>query len=701
MSVLVLFVAAEVFDEPFSGVLLGVLVALVSSMTFAIPDRKLRLRTLLLLPLAAIGGLLLGTALARSRIAMDVGFVAVIGVGMYVRRFGQAAGMGGFAAIMSYFATIFFRPGFGELGWLIASIILGAACGLVIVMYVPPEHPERRLPRLVEALRGRLIDLLGAVVANLGARRRDQGPNELLGAIAGRLAEAASGVQGLLADEATAAALWPGLDIDRLSIAIFDLQLAAERFGLVGDQLARATHGSPGRASDTVRDAVKQVGRALRARDARALKDSIASVQAAGEDLSAASDGVAVAARRTLSALQDTAGAMADLTALQPSAGRARAVASASSASAGAPARAAPSAGAAGGMLPTTRQAIQVSVAVALAIVVGELISPKHWSWCAITALILFTGTQSLEDTVAKGARRVAGTALAVPLGVLIGTGLAGAPGIAVPLIFVAYFLQSYLSAAFYTWAMFWMTLMLAILYGLLGSLGPGVLLTRIGETVAGAVVGVLVALLVLPTRRAELTRAAAKNYLDALAEFLRSASRRLVAGEPSSTLTTQTHTLEDRAQSLRAIAPARTGRVLPRSGHDTLRRSIRLLLSCDHHARELARESRPDHPAPTQPELVDAVRSAGDQVSQNAESAAALLNGGGGTIRSAGELIDAASDAAATARDEPLGDALRSLRFLDAGLADFANMLGVSDAHDRPAKMPRNSATASAGGSE
>ncbi len=235
----------------------------------------------------------------------------------------------------------------------------------------------------------------------------------------------------------------------------------------------------------------------------------------------------------------------------------------------------------------------------------------------------------------------------------------------------------------------------------LLGSLGPGALLTRIGETAAGAVVGVLVALLVLPTRRAELTRAAAKNYLDALAEFVRSASRRLVAGEQSSTMTPQTHTLEDRAQALRSIAPARTGRVLPRSGHDAFRRSIRVLLSCDHHARELAREGRPDHPAPAQPEVVDAVRSAGDQVSQNAESAAALLNGGGDAIRPAGELIDAASDAAATARDQPLGEALRSLRFLDAGLADFADMLGVSDAQDRPAKMPRNSAIASAGGSE
>ncbi len=102
VSVLVLFGVAEASGQPFSGILLGVLVALVASMTFAIADRQRRLETLLWLPLPAIGALLLGAALSRSRIAMDVGFVVVIGAGMYVARFGQAAALGGFAAIMSF-----------------------------------------------------------------------------------------------------------------------------------------------------------------------------------------------------------------------------------------------------------------------------------------------------------------------------------------------------------------------------------------------------------------------------------------------------------------------------------------------------------------------------------------------------------------------------------------------------------------------
>jgi hypothetical protein len=51
VSVLVLFVVAELFGQPFSGILLGVLVAVVAAMTFTITDRRLRLRTLLWLPL--------------------------------------------------------------------------------------------------------------------------------------------------------------------------------------------------------------------------------------------------------------------------------------------------------------------------------------------------------------------------------------------------------------------------------------------------------------------------------------------------------------------------------------------------------------------------------------------------------------------------------------------------------------------------
>jgi uncharacterized membrane protein YccC len=283
------------------------------------------------------------------------------------------------------------------------------------------------------------------------------------------------------------------------------------------------------------------------------------------------------------------------------------------------------------------------------------------------------------------------GTVLAVPIGVLIGTALASMPGVAVPLIFVAYFLQSYLSGVSYTWAMFWMTLMLALLYGLLGSLKAGVLVTRIGETAAGAVIGIVVALVVLPTRRSELTQAAAGRYLDSLAGFVRGACRQLISADESESLAEQTRALEQRANALRTSAPAHPGRLVIRSGRGSLHRCVRLLLSGDHHARELARQALRSRSPLTRRDLADGLSDAGEQVAENAESAATLIGDGEASIRSARDLIDTAADLARRTRDEQLDDALRSLQFLDAGLASFADELAVGRA---PGYDPRDGPT-------
>ena len=47
------------------------------------------------------------------------------------------------------------------------------------------------------------------------------------------------------------------------------------------------------------------------------------------------------------------------------------------------------------GLLPTTKQAIQVAIAASLAIVVGELVSPSRWYWAVIAAFVIFAGTNT------------------------------------------------------------------------------------------------------------------------------------------------------------------------------------------------------------------------------------------------------------------------------------------------------------------
>src|SRR6202000_1716641 len=72
------------------------------------------------------------------------------------------------------------------------------------------------------------------------------------------------------------------------------------------------------------------------------------------------------------------------------------------------------------GLLPTTRQAIQVSIAAALAIVVGELVSPARWYWAVIATFVILAGTHSWGETLTKGWQRLVGTVLGVPCGVLV-----------------------------------------------------------------------------------------------------------------------------------------------------------------------------------------------------------------------------------------------------------------------------------------
>ena len=151
-------------------------------------------------------------------------------------------------------------------------------------------------------------------------------------------------------------------------------------------------------------------------------------------------------------------------------------------------------------MLPTTRQAIQAVVAASLAIVTGDLVSPARWYWAVIAAFVVFAGTNTWGDTLTKGWQRLSGTVLGVPCGILVATLVAGNRTGSLVMIFVCLFCAFYFMQVTQSLMAFWITTMLALLYGLLGQFSFDVLLLRIEETAIGAVIGVAVAILVLPT---------------------------------------------------------------------------------------------------------------------------------------------------------------------------------------------------------
>ncbi|HTW84465.1 MAG TPA: FUSC family protein [Candidatus Sulfotelmatobacter sp.] len=166
---------------------------------------------------------------------------------------------------------------------------------------------------------------------------------------------------------------------------------------------------------------------------------------------------------------------------------------------------------------PSTRQAIQVTLAAALAIVLGERIAPDRWYWAVLTTFVVYTGTTSAGETLARAWAAFLGTVLGVVVGT--GAGLLVRHDVTLEsvvlflgLLFAAYFLRVGLGVAW-----FFVTVCLVMIYELLGRFTEGVLLTRLFEVATGVVCGGLAAFVILPTSTRRIFRADARAALQAL----------------------------------------------------------------------------------------------------------------------------------------------------------------------------------------
>ena len=106
-----------------------------------------------------------------------------------------------------------------------------------------------------------------------------------------------------------------------------------------------------------------------------------------------------------------------------------------------------------------------------------------------------------------------------------------------------------------YSLMTFWITTMLALLYGLLGEFSFGVLLLRIEETAIGAVIGVAVAILVLPTNTRTAIRNDTRAFLTSLSALIESRRRACSVHEATASPTEQARELDRNLQQFRVTA--------------------------------------------------------------------------------------------------------------------------------------------------
>ncbi|MEU5714585.1 FUSC family protein [Streptomyces sp. NPDC020403] len=147
----------------------------------------------------------------------------------------------------------------------------------------------------------------------------------------------------------------------------------------------------------------------------------------------------------------------------------------------------------------TTRQAVQATVGGALALLVGQVLSDERWYWAVGATWWVFVNTTSRGETLVRGFRRVLGTLIGIPVGLLVVVPLHGAAVPTAVLVAVGVFGIFYSAAVSYTWMMFSVTVMAGALYGLLGVLDPALLTLRLVETGVGALGAMVAVLLVLP----------------------------------------------------------------------------------------------------------------------------------------------------------------------------------------------------------
>ena len=435
-----------------------------------------------------VAAVLLASLLVGQPIVADIVFLVVAFGAVYVRKFGQRWFGLGMLAFMAYFMGDYMRPAPADIGWIGLAAALTLAVTHVVTNVLLRKDPERDFRRALVTI-DRRINLILRDLRQPAADARKRMARHM-----GQLRDIVLMAEGFLPQGAEGSLAAEGAASD-LAIALFDLQLAVER-------LVRLAATAP--MDSTLLDA------ALR-RDLRRL-NRIAKKSEADEEAARP----LILLEKARQRLQTTLGPAPSPAFIKP-------------ADAGTKA---PGGGAKPdepkGLVPVALQLpIQVTLACAIAMGIGLMLSPVRWYWAVITAFIVFNNTRSRADTLVRALQRSGGTLL----GIFAGTGIALllqgqmiVSGIAIPVLF---FFAFYFLATSYSLMILLITIALALLYGLMGMFTPELMVLRLEETIAGGLAGALVAFLVFPARASTAVASALEKYLTALQELVEAARSR------------------------------------------------------------------------------------------------------------------------------------------------------------------------------
>ncbi|KQT66204.1 MULTISPECIES: FUSC family protein [unclassified Aureimonas] len=504
LVVCALFAAHAVLALPPSAYGIAMITAMQGALAVREADARAQLRTRLLCGLAGFSAAALAVALEPVPRIADALFVALVFAAVYGRKYGARWNAVGMFAFMCYFISVYLHPASNDLPAVALAIALSGTVSHLIRNHVLPEHPDSDFRRAVEAVGQRIDELKDAVED--GRRRgwpveaRREAVNRQM-----QLGDAILSAEGYMPAEALSGEATRG-PMGELAVALFDLHLASESL-LVADL------AEPGDGESGVEAAEHRTVAGERLDEARRLVEARARAAPREAFLRAAQKPPAMPAAPEGALITD----------------------------------------------PQLRLAIQVALAAAIAMAGGLLVSQTRFFWAILTAFLVFTNTQSRGDTVFRALNRTLGTMVGIVAGIGLATLVGGDVPVSIGLSILFVFAGFYLLQISYGAMTFFVTLVISLMYGLIGQFSVDLLVLRLEETLVGALAGAFVSFAVLPQRASATAEAAVTALLDALDDMLRAAAERVETGSGRSLLALSRrldHRYAALATAARALGP-------------------------------------------------------------------------------------------------------------------------------------------------
>ncbi|CAN5484904.1 FUSC family protein [soil metagenome] len=607
LALIALLTFTRMAHQSITVAMLGTIVAMQSSAAVKDRQQHSRVVTMLLLFFPAIGAVALAAVLSPFGWVADIGFIAVLFTAVWVRRFGPRGNALGMVAFISYFFALFLRATPAQLPVLAAAVAIGLGASLLVRTLIFPDRPRAEVRYLLRALRGASVSVLDVATTRgehdlAGLRRRlDQ------------LGETALMIDDWLDRHDAAQTL--SITSEELALAVFDAQIAMEQLASMLWALDPTEVRPTG-----LQDAIASLRICLQHNpsedELRAARKSAAAA-ADRADLSA-SEGIAtVVAYRAVQAhlaihhiTMHALGVASDGQAPEPDALAAEEQS---------------------GLNPSTKAAIQVAVATSAATVLGELISPDRWYWAVLTAFLVFTGVSTRGEILTRAGHRIVGTIAGVVAGVLLATLIGNHPPVQMIVLVLCVFCAFYLVTVAYAWLTFFVTVLLAMLYGLLGDFSIQVLELRIVETAAGGLVGIASAYFIFSTGTRTTFVEKVGDYLDRMVDLIDAGIDSVCTPGGETDLVAETRRLDNALQSvITAGKPLQMGpAVRSRRGAQRLLRGLRAGNRSAHAlARAGVNAARADSDTAPPEVTASALREAADHVCDTIRSVKQIVAG-------------------------------------------------------------------------